>query len=108
MADIIRVESSELQACAAAYRSSLETLNDAVHTYQEALNALRSDWTGRAFVIMSAKVAEMVAKIVGSFDRVNDAINELNETENMFNENEQKLKSNFSNLDVGTKSPFAG
>lgn len=108
MADKIRVESTELEACVAAYRKSLETLNDSVHTYEQALDALRNDWTGRAFVLMSGKVAQMVMQIKNSFERVNDAISELEETKNLFNENESKLASNFNNLDAGNKSPFAG
>lgn len=106
MADNIRVESSELLACANEYRQSLETLEDAVMTYQNALNALANDWTGRAFMIMSGKVADMVSKIVASFDRVGDAITELNDTNEMFEGNESDLKGTFGGLDVGTKSPF--
>ena len=108
MADDIRVVDSELQACANEYRQSLQTLNEAVREYQEALNALKSDWTGRAFAIMSAHVAELTAKIVGSFERVNDAISELGEVEVLFEENEVKQKAKFMNQDTGTKSPFGG
>lgn len=108
MADKIRVESTELEACVASYKKSLETLNDAVQTYEQALDALSNDWTGAAFAIMSGKVVQMVSQIKNSFERVNDAISELEEAKNLFNENEQKLSTDFSNLDVGTKSPFAG
>lgn len=108
MADKIRVESTELEACVAAYKKALETLNDSVQTYEQALDALRNDWTGKAFLIMSGKVAQMVMQIKNSFERVNDAISELEQTKNLFNENETKLASDFNNLDVGTKSPFAG
>lgn len=108
MADDIRVVDSELQACAGEYMQSLSTLNEAVREYREALEALKSDWTGRAFAIMSAHVANLTMKIYSSFDRVTDAIKELGDVEQLFEENEQKLKSRFANQDVGTKSPFVG
>ncbi|MGN0996880.1 MAG: WXG100 family type VII secretion target [Candidatus Ventricola sp.] len=108
MANEIRVVDSELQACANEYRQSLRTLNDAVREYQSALNALRTDWTGRAFAIMSAHVVNLTGKIINSFERVNDAISELGEVEALFEENEQKQKSKFMSQDTGTKSPFGG
>jgi len=108
MADDIRVVDSELQACASEYVQSLSTLNEAVREYREALEALKSDWTGRAFAIMSAHVANLTMKIFSSFDRVTDAIKELGDVEQMFEENENKLKTRFVNQDVGTKSPFGG
>ena len=106
MADDIRVVDSELQACANEYRQSLETLNDAVREYRDALDALQNDWTGRAFAIMSAHVVNLTMKIMGSFERVTDAIKELGDVENLFNENEAKLVSKFNNQDTGIKSPF--
>lgn len=108
MANDIRVVDSELQACAAEYAQSLQTLNEAVREYQQALSALQSDWTGRAFLIMSGHVAQLTEKIIKSFDRVNDAIGELGEVEELFNENENKQRTRFANQDVGTKSPFGG
>ncbi|MBP3645509.1 MAG: hypothetical protein J6K55_03700 [Clostridia bacterium] len=108
MADNIRVVDSELQACVAAYRNSLDVLQTAVRTYEAAMNALRSDWTGKAFVIMIAKVVDLVNKIKASFERVNDAISELQAVENLFEENESKLKGNFDALDAGSQSPFGG
>ena len=108
MADDIRVVDSELQACASEYVQSLSTLNEAVREYREALEALKSDWTGRAFAIMSAHVANLTMKIMGSFERVTDAIKELGDVEQMFEENESKLKARFSNQDTGTKSPLGG
>ena len=108
MADKIRVVDSELEACVAAYKGSLETLQGAVRTYEQALNALRSDWTGRAFSIMAGKVAQMMVRISESFERVTDAITELEETKELFQENETTLQSGFNALDAGSKSPFAG
>ncbi len=106
--DKIRVVDVELHACAAAYLKSLETLRGAVATYQKSLQALSSDWTGRAFLIMSAKVADLTAKIVKSYDRVIDAVSELGEVESIFTENESEIKGMVSNLDAGTRSPFGG
>ncbi|MBE5801780.1 MAG: hypothetical protein E7319_05765 [Clostridiales bacterium] len=108
MADKIVVIDSEFQACISAYRSSLETLQNAVQVYEGAMNALRNDWTGRAFVIMLAKVVDLVAKIKASYDRVNDAISELQNTSALFEENENALKGKFDGLDAGSKSPFGG
>ena len=108
MPDQIRVESSELEACVAAYKTSLSTLEDAVNTYEKALDALRNDWTGRAFAAMSAKVLSLVLQIRNSFQRVNDAVEELNFTKDLFEENEAKLTNRFTSLDEGTKSPFEG
>lgn len=108
MADDIRVVDSELHACAGEYMQSLSTLNEAVHEYREALEALKSDWTGRAFAIMSAHVANLTMKIFESFERVTDAIKELGDVGNLFEENENKIKTRFANQDVGTKSPFGG
>lgn len=108
MADEIRVVDSELQACAREYMQSLDTLTDAVHEYKEALEALKSDWTGRAFIIMSGHVANLTQKIFGSFERVTDAIKELGDVERVFEENEKKISTTMKNQDVGTKSPFGG
>lgn len=108
MADQIRVESSELEACVAAYKTSLNTLEDAVNTYERALDALRNDWTGRAFAAMSAKVLSLVLQIRNSFQRVNDAMEELNFTKDLFEQNETGIKTNINSLEEGTKSPFEG
>lgn len=108
MANDIRVPGSELQACAAEYAQSLQTLNEAVREYQQALNALKSDWTGRAAVIMSGNAAQLAVRIAELFERVTDGITELGEVEVLFNENESGLKARFANQDVGSKSPFGG
>lgn len=108
MANQIRVETSELAACAAAYRASLNTLQECVQQYHNALDALRNDYTGKAFAIMSGKVVSMLAKITGSFVRVEDAISELGATQQLFEENEAALRGKFDALDAGTKSPFMG
>ena len=107
MADKIYVVDTELDACAAAYKNSLETLRSAVQTYEQALNALQNDWTGRAFVIMAGKVAHLTMSIAKSFDRVYDAVSELGGVKTVFNEKEQQLKSKIDSLEVGSKSPFA-
>ena len=107
-ANNIVVSDSELQACVAAYKSSLETLQNAVQAYENALNALRSDWTGKAFVMMVGKVVDLISKIKASYERVNDAISELNAVKAEFIENEAKLKGNFNALDAGSVSPFNG
>ena len=107
-ANNIVVIDSEFHACIATYKSSLQTLQNAVQAYESALNALRSDWTGKAFVMMVAKVVDLIAKIKASYDRVNDAINELNAVDALFAENEEKLKGNFNALDAGSVSPFNG
>ena len=108
MANNIVVDRERLQTCVSEYNQSLETLNEAVNEYRDALDALRSDWTGRAFAIMSAHVANLTLKITGSFERVTDAIKELGDVENLFAQNEEKLKTGFMNQDTGTKSPFGG
>lgn len=106
MAEIIKVDSSAFEACISAYKNSLQTLQGAVNTYEQALNALQNDWTGRAFAIMCGKVVQMVSKIRASFERVTDAINELQEAEKMFVNTENSIKSRINSLDAGSKSPF--
>ena len=108
MADKIQVSTPELQACAGEYLMSLQTLQEAVSEYRNALEALKSDWTGVAFAAMMAHVVDLTGKIVGSFERVTDAVSELGDVSDLFEENENKLKNKFSSQDVGTKSPFAG
>lgn len=108
MADIVKVRSEELQECAARYLRSLGTMRECVSEYQNALEALSNDWTGRAFIIMSGKVAAMVAKIIASFDRINDAVSELGEVKALLEETESTLKSQAEALDVGTQSEFQG
>ena len=108
MADQIRVVDSELQECAKEYTASLGTLQEAVREYVDALDALRSDWTGRAFAIMSGHVINLTTKLTESFERVTDAVTELTQVEQLFEENEARQKSVYNSQDVGTKSPFGG
>lgn len=108
MAEHIRCSKEAFETCVNSYKNSLETLQNAVSTYEQALNALSSDWTGRAFVAMCGKVVSMVARIKSSFDRVTDAITELEAVDKLFEENETALTNNFNALDAGSKSPFAG
>lgn len=106
MADIIRADSAELQQCASKYLSALATLKDAYAAYTKSLNALRSDWTGRAFVIMSGKVATMGINIAKSFEKLTDAVSELNEVRELNQETESGIKSQIGNQQVGNESPF--
>lgn len=106
MADIIRVDSSDLQQCASKYTSALATLKDAYNAYTKSLNALRSDWTGRAFVIMSGKVAAMGVNIAKSFEKLTDAVSELNEVSELNQDTESDIKSKVSSQQVGNESPF--
>lgn len=108
MADYIDYKSSDLEACAAAYRGSLQKLQTAVSTYEQALNALRSDWTGKAFIIMAGKVVTMVLRIKESFDRVTDAMDELGQVQALMDETEQTNVTKMSGLEVGSESPFGG
>lgn len=106
MADIIRVESGDLQQCVARYTSALSTLKDAYSSYTRSLQDLRSDWTGRAFAIMAAKVAAMGVNIAKSFDKLTDAISELNEFNELAQDTESEIKSKVASFDVGNESPF--
>lgn len=108
MADKIVVIDSEFHACIAAYRSSLQTMQNAVQAFENALDALRGDWTGRAALMMAGKVLDLIVKIKQSFERINDATSELNAVDALFTENEEKLTSNFNSLDAGSVSPFNG
>ena len=91
MADHINVESSALSACAARYVVAGVKLAQCTATYTQALGALSSDWTGKAFAIMSKGY---------------DAIKELGGVKEQFEEAENALKGTFASMDTGT-SPFA-
>lgn len=106
MADIIRVDSADLQQCASKYLSALGTLKDAYNAYIKSLNALNSDWTGRAFLIMSGKVASMGKNIARSFEKLTDAVTELNAVSELNQETESGIKSQVASQQVGTESPF--
>lgn len=108
MAERIVCSEAEFQNCIRAYKGSLEQLQSAVRIYEEALNALRSDWTGKAFLIMMGKVVSMIKRIKESFERVTDAVVELEAVEKLFMQNEATLTGKFNALDVGTKSNFGG
>lgn len=108
MADRIEVSSFELQSCAQKYTESLQTLQEAVQDYTNALDALKQDWTGKAALIVLGNILSLTSKIVKSFDRVNDAIKELRTAETLYDENESKQQNTYNSVDVGVKSPFAG
>lgn len=105
MAERIQVSSEDLQACAAAYAQAAQKLMQASQTYSQALQRLSSDWTGRAFAIMSTKVFAMLKNLGQSYHKCVDAISELIAVKGMFEENEASIQSNVNALDVGT-SPF--
>ena len=105
MADKITVSPEELSACAAAYLKASRKLNEATATYNQALQKLSSDWTGKAFQIMSGKVAQMVKNIGESYTKCYDAVSELTNVKTLFEENEQSVKSTFTSLETGS-SPF--
>ena len=106
MADHINVESSDLSACAVRYAAAGVKLMQCTATYTQALAALSSDWTGKAFAIMSIKVAQMVKNLAESYTKCYDAIKELGDVKDQFEEAENALKSTFSSMDTGS-SPFA-
>ena len=105
MADVIRVESAQFEACKARYRSALQTLQECVEKYNKSLEDLRNDYTGKAFMIMSGKVATMSMNIKRSFEKVTDVLDELTEVEDTFAQNEDKLKGAANSKDEGKKSP---
>lgn len=106
MADKINVSSSDLSACAARYAVAGLKLMQCTATYSQALGALSSDWTGKAFAIMSIKVAQMVKNLAESYTKCLDAIKELTDVKEQFEEAENALKGTFSSMDTGS-SPFA-
>lgn len=106
MPNKIVIDSSDLQQCVARYTSALATLRDAHASYTRSLEDLRSDWTGRAFVIMSGKVAAMGINIAKSFDKLTDAISELNEMNELAQDTENDIKGKIAAYDVGSESPF--
>lgn len=105
MADKINVSSAELSECAARYKQAGLKLVQCTATYTTALAALSSDWTGRAFMIMSLKVAQMVKNLGESYAKCLDAISELTDVKGQFEEVENTLKGTFSSMDTGS-SPF--
>jgi uncharacterized protein YukE len=105
MADHINVESSALTACAVRYTLAGVKLMQCTATYTQALGNLASDWTGKAFAIMSIKVAQMVKNLAESYAKCYDAIKELADVKEQFEEAENALKGAFSSLDTGS-SPF--
>lgn len=106
MADLIRVDSGDLAQCISRYNSAYSTLRDSYNAYVRSLNALRSDWTGRAFVIMSGKVAKMGVDIAKSFQKLEDAVNELTEMSELAQDTENSIKQTINSQDEGNKSPF--
>lgn len=106
MADKLTYDSAELQQCITRYNSALSTLKDAYSSYTKSLQDLRNDWTGRAFAIMSGKVAAMGANIAKSFDKIADATSELSEIQSIMSDTETAQKSKITSQDEGTQSPF--
>lgn len=106
MADRIIVSPQELEACKSRYLNALGTLQESVAKYEKSLLDLGTDYTGKAFAIMSAKVANMGVNLKRSFDKLHDAVDELSAVGETF-ENEEKTTSTAANsLDSGTESPF--
>ena len=108
MADRIIVDSAELQQCANEYQGALNTVLDAVQLYVGALQALASDYTGAAAVIMSGKVLDLTAKITAAAGRCTDAISELRQTQTIFEEGEARIANRANQADAGAASPFQG
>lgn len=106
MADKLTYNSSDLQQCVTRYNNALATLKDAYSSYAKSLQDLQSDWTGRAFAIMSAKVAAMHANIVKSFDKVADATSELTQVQEIMSTTEDDQKKTIAAQDEGAESPF--
>ena len=91
--------------CAAKYALASTKLMQASATYAKALQALSNDYTGRAFIIMSGKVAMMLKNLAQSYAKCLDAIKELTDVKGMFEETEKSITSAYSSLDTGN-SPF--
>ncbi|MBE5796762.1 MAG: hypothetical protein E7327_05210 [Clostridiales bacterium] len=106
MADHIIVDTADLQQCINQYRGALSTLKDSYAAFTKSLEALRSDWTGKAFVIMAGKVAAMGVNIARSFNNLEDAVTELSEMIELTGETENSIKGVIANQEVGTQSPF--
>lgn len=107
MADLIRVNSSDLQQCISRYNSAYGTLRESYEAYVRSLKALSNDWTGRAFLIMSGKVASMGLNIAKSFQKLEDAVSELSEMNELVSDTENSVKQTISAQDEGSKSPFS-
>lgn len=105
MADKITVSSADLGECAARYTAAGLKLLQCTATYAKALQALSNDWTGRAFLIMSVKIVEMVKNLGESYTKCLDAVGELIDVKGQFEEAENALKGNFSGMETGS-SPF--
>lgn len=106
MADMIRVDSADLQQCVTQYRNALETVKEAYSLYTKSLEALKSDWTGKAFAIMLAKVVAMSLNISKSFANIEDAMTELNAIADLAQETETSIKGTIGKQEVGSASPF--
>ncbi len=91
--------------CAAKYAVASTKLMQASATYSRALAALANDYTGRAFVIMSVKVAQMLKNMFQSYQKCFDAIKELTDVKRQFEETEKAITGQFQSLETGN-SPF--
>lgn len=107
MADMLRFDTQDLQQCINQYNGAMSTLKDSYNHFVKSLNALSSDWTGRAFVIMSGKVAAMGANIARSFNNLDDAVTELQQMIDLTQETEGEIKTTIGNAEIGTESPFS-
>ena len=106
MADIIKVNDADLQQCASEYMSALEVMKDAATTYQGALDALQTDWTGAAFAAMSVHVLDFIVKMTKSFARLEDAVTELREVSSLYADREKEISVKMKGLEAGSASPF--
>lgn len=106
MANVFRGNSDDFDTCVARYKNALNTTQEAYQSYIKSLEDLRSDWTGKAFLIMSAKVAAMGSNIAKSFDQINKTISDLQQVKNEILTNESSMTTKANNLEVGNESPF--
>lgn len=106
--EMIIVDSAKVQECVSKYKAAEDKLEEAVSSLEKAVDALKSDWTGRAIVAMAAAVAVLVLKIRKSIARVNDATEELNFVAQKTEETESTVTKRMGSLDVGEASAFNG
>lgn len=106
MADIQKVSVQDIEACKSRYLSALSTLQECVAKYEKSLADLSNDYTGKAFLIMSGKVAKMSLDLKTSFEKLTDVVSELGEVRDVYEENETNISSRANNLDAGAVSPF--
>lgn len=106
MIDVKKFDTEAIVECVNRYNSALSTLQSAYDSFQKSIDALNSDWTGRAFAAMSLKVADMAVNIKRSFDKIEDATSELTEVNGHIESVESSLKSKNDSIETGSASPF--